>query len=286
VANRNGLNADNTYMRLIPVIFVLLGLVNSVKAMEMTFPSNSLVSSSYVIDQSSISTGDTILITRTVVNNESYSLAGFYLGDNFPTEFDLVAQTIELNATPVTHSTVGPSPSSTVAGYNSYHWLIDDPVGFTVNNLINPGDSLHFEIRLVCNVAGTYQLDLHTGTAYGNGSGLFFTSTSNLSLTVTLTVSVDDDDGNLPSEFLTSNAYPNPFNGSVCINYEGVSARSRKVQLEIYDVLGRLAHQEVWPVQGNQGSIRWESRLAGSGVYYYRLSDGVQFTSGKLVLLK
>ncbi|MCB0306255.1 MAG: T9SS type A sorting domain-containing protein, partial [Calditrichaeota bacterium] len=84
--------------------------------------------------------------------------------------------------------------------------------------------------------------------------------------------------------------YPNPFNPETMISYQ-LSVVS-DVELTIYDILGRKvvtlmdARQDAGRYQ-----VRWDGRdrlgrMAGAGVYYYRLSADTFHDTKKMLLLK
>jgi subtilisin-like proprotein convertase family protein len=94
----------------------------------------------------------------------------------------------------------------------------------------------------------------------------------------------------LPAVFALRGNYPNPFNPSTTISYD--LPRAGHVQLQIYDVAGRLVrtlvdenraaatHREVWDGRDNRG------RGVASGVYYYRVTSGSHTATAKMMLLK
>ena len=95
----------------------------------------------------------------------------------------------------------------------------------------------------------------------------------------------------IPDHFELFNNYPNPFNPSTVISYQ-ISASS-KVQLKIYDILGRevalLVNQEQQP---GIYKINFNSQLASggrqlsSGIYFYQLHAGNNINTKKMILIK
>ena len=93
-----------------------------------------------------------------------------------------------------------------------------------------------------------------------------------------------------PTTFTVSQNYPNPFNPTTTIRYGVPDAGP--VQLVVYDLTGRRI---VTLVNTRQASgtytVTWDGRIttgvpAGSGVYFYRLTQGSQATTGKMVLIR
>jgi len=95
------------------------------------------------------------------------------------------------------------------------------------------------------------------------------------------------DEGNInPKDFSLSQNYPNPFNPSTIIEYSlpeyGI------ITLTFYDMLGReiatLVNEE--KAAGNY-SFKFDADDSASGVYYYRIAIGNEFSeTKKMVLLK
>lgn len=89
-----------------------------------------------------------------------------------------------------------------------------------------------------------------------------------------------------PNKFSLSNAYPNPFNPSTNINF--TLPASGNVSLKIYNLTGQL----VMTVINNQSMSKGEHHYSvsmnnfASGVYFYRLQQGTNVVTKKMVLLK
>lgn len=88
-----------------------------------------------------------------------------------------------------------------------------------------------------------------------------------------------------PSEFKLLNSYPNPFNPTTTIPFE--VAKSGRVQIRIYDILGRVIQTLV---DGNRNAGRYQvifdARNYASGIYIIRfVADGRSFTK-KITLIK
>ena len=94
----------------------------------------------------------------------------------------------------------------------------------------------------------------------------------------------------VPSDFKLEQNFPNPFNTTTHIRFN--ITESANVSLEIYDILGRKVatlveenltagiHNFTWDAIKSDGSI------AGSGLYFYRLSAGNHVNTQKMLLLK
>jgi len=79
--------------------------------------------------------------------------------------------------------------------------------------------------------------------------------------------------------------YPNPFNPKTTISY--TLPQRAYVQLVVYDQLGRIVQILVNGVQ-NPGNytVEFIADQLGSGIYYYRLTDGKHFAVRKMLLIK
>lgn len=103
--------------------------------------------------------------------------------------------------------------------------------------------------------------------------------------------SVNDPSTPTPSAFKLLQNYPNPFNPSTTIAFD-VRDVNREYTLNIYNVKGQTVktlfsgnltsghHTMVWDGKDDNG------RSVATGVYYYRLSDGKNTESNKMLLMK
>lgn len=257
-------------------------------AQEVVYPLGRPLRCSYSVSNVSPTVEDTITITRTMVNDAAYSFSGLYLSDYLPAEFSVISSSLSINSTPITARMTGPIADELIVGYNSYHWVINDPLGWPTN-ILAPADSFHFEMIVTCTTDGEYMLDFHTGSAFGDNSGLFFLPSSPISISVSeIVVSVDSDEEDelVAIESLRSWGYNNPFNAVATIAYAGSGIGGKTINLVVYNILGRTVHRTQGIAVANEGNIRWNAENVGSGMYFYRLSIGESQSFGKLLLLK
>lgn len=89
--------------------------------------------------------------------------------------------------------------------------------------------------------------------------------------------------------FKLSQNYPNPFNPRTTIQYSlpALDAKSVRVKLAVYDLLGRLVAVLVdkRQPQGNY-SVTFDASRIASGMYFYRLQAGETTISKKMIFLK
>ena len=138
---------------------------------------------------------------------------------------------------------------------------------------------------------GVYFSDTNNGTAVGiNGTILH---TTNGGVTFIEEKQIDE----IPTQFLLSNNWPNPFNPSTRIQYQ-VSSNTH-VTLKVYDMLGReiatLVNEEkepgIYRAEFNTQDYQLASGISAkggyaSGVYLYRLQAGNFVETKKMVLMK
>jgi hypothetical protein len=99
-----------------------------------------------------------------------------------------------------------------------------------------------------------------------------------------IAVGVQDEE-TLPTEFLLSQNYPNPYNPSTKIKYS--IPKSSQVTLKIFNSLGEdietLVNEEK-PVGTYE--VNWNAANLPSGVYFYQLRAGEYTAVRKMILLK
>ncbi|NOX19432.1 MAG: T9SS type A sorting domain-containing protein, partial [Chlorobi bacterium] len=94
----------------------------------------------------------------------------------------------------------------------------------------------------------------------------------------------------LPENFSVSQNYPNPFNPSTFIDYQ--IPEKGFVSIKIYDILGRLVKTLVnTELDAGYYKTQWNSvdnfgRKVSSGIYLYRVENGANTVTKKMVLLK
>jgi hypothetical protein len=110
---------------------------------------------------------------------------------------------------------------------------------------------------------------------------------------------VKKDHNEINTGFLLMQNYPNPFNPSTTIQYtipaltpslspgERVSVGQVRVTLVVYDMLGRavaaLVNEEKQP--GNY-EVKFDASKLSSGVYFYKLTNGANTLTKKMLLMK
>ncbi len=276
--------------RLISITMIFcLTAISSGSIGDTLYPSGYNINCQYIMSSTELAIGDTLKITRILKNDELFNLTGLYLGDNFPEQFELVSHSVTINGGNITYQSGRPLFNHEISGYNYYSWVIDFPgAGDEFDHVISAGDSLVLELQLVCRETGYFVFPLHTAVFYGGSTGFFATSDSlEIDVVIVLDSDYDAPEDLLPKGFISSKAYPNPFNAGVNIDYVLSAPYRKSVRLEIYDITGRKLHSRDYKVTGNRGNIAWyPDKNISSGIFFYRLLTGDINSDGKLMLLK
>lgn len=288
VENLNRENKMRAFAIFLPVVSLIM-LEAEIAFSETLYPAGSNISSSYQLSALSISLDDTLIITRTVVNHESFALTGLYFSENLPSQFEVVGHAVSIDGRPISYLFVLPLSDATVSGFDRYEWIVDEADSSSVNNAVEPGESITLQLFVVPNDTGLYLMPLHSAVFYGSGGG-FFSTDSSLSVWVSPSVDIDEpghEDGLLPDQHFTARAYPNPFNGPVNIAYSGIGLAGEQLKIEVFNVLGQKVYGHTFRANSDRGTVVWEpSGTIGSGTYFYRLISPTARTGGKLLLLK
>ncbi|MBD3232505.1 MAG: T9SS type A sorting domain-containing protein [candidate division Zixibacteria bacterium] len=79
--------------------------------------------------------------------------------------------------------------------------------------------------------------------------------------------------------------YPNPFNIETKLEFH--LNKSEKVKLEVFNILGQreitLLDTEL---DAGHHEVTWDASNLPSGIYYYKLSNGEDYLSRKMCLIK
>jgi hypothetical protein len=196
--------------------YILLPLVLTVAAdtlaeADLFYPAGHSLSASYETSHTSMTVSDTLVLSRSLVNGESYSLTSLYFADNLPPEFSIISYTLTRNGAPIGCGFSGPNPDTVLPGYDAYQWVVDWPDTFGgLQTEIISGDSLHLEVMVTCEEAGSYSLPLHTLICCGNSGQMFAVPLASASITVDANVDLTP-----PGKIEDLNAQPGDSIGSV-----------------------------------------------------------------------
>ncbi len=270
------------------IFFVVISSrITAVHAQENVFPDTINIDPAYSISSGDFSVNDTVFISRTLINNESFNLENLFLSENLPSEFTLISSTANINGLPVSRYYSGPQLDHIFTGYNTYRWAIDLPVhDDTLNNILMPGDTLIIQYAFVCSTEGVYLLPFHTLCCYGNNTGIFTVSD-----TFSVVVSADShiSDGSLSNScpLEPSFGYPNPFNEEVIIRIDRTAKAGTAIELKIFDILGREIHRDEISATSGYQLFHWHpDKNVASGVYFYNIIQSHLQFRGRITLLR
>jgi len=186
------------------------------------------------------------------------------------------------------------SGSTTTKMFGGTTTILQDAIVYAKmgNNFLNYG---------ISNPSGNYAADkLPNGTYLFTAYRIGFNSSSqsvvvnngnlnsvNFSMSGGIT-NVQSSGSNVPVSFKLYQNYPNPFNPSTKIKFDIPSnLKMDKVQLEVYDMLGRkvatLVNGQMTP---GSYEMDWNASNYASGIYFYRITAGSFNDTKRMVLVK
>ena len=105
------------------------------------------------------------------------------------------------------------------------------------------------------------------------------------SVRVTYVINAVAEQGELPTEYSMSSAWPNPFNPSTTLRF--AMKQTGHIRLSVYDVLGREVAELVNGTrEAGYHKVSWHAEAAPSGVYFVRMTTNGFVTSQKITRMK
>lgn len=180
---------------------------------------------------------------------------------------------VNQNGQPVANATVSVLVTGPTGGTGSAATNGSGVVSFQSSKTKNPSGEWCFEVTNVTHASNTYDelsnvvtKACESGPVFGNSEPIVFSET-------------------LPHEVQLDQNYPNPFNPSTEISFS-LPAASR-VRLDIFNLLGQTV---TVLADGQFGAgnhvVRWDASGSPSGIYFYRLTTGLDTRTRKMILLK
>ncbi len=118
-----------------------------------------------------------------------------------------------------------------------------------------------------------------------NGVDSTASSATNFITFVRSVIGVQNISTGIPVKFALYNNYPNPFNPATNIKFD--IAKRQKVNITLYDVIGRVAAVLVnETLEPGTYEAKWDASGFASGIYYYRMQTGEFSDTKKMVLIK
>lgn len=105
--------------------------------------------------------------------------------------------------------------------------------------------------------------------------------------TIDLTITgIEQDFTRIPSEFSLGQNYPNPFNPSTTIEFSIME--ESEITLSVYSLTGELVTDLIKSSNYNSGvyKVSFDASSLSSGMYIYKLDNGIQTISKKMTLIK
>ncbi|MFH1701024.1 MAG: T9SS type A sorting domain-containing protein [Candidatus Zixiibacteriota bacterium] len=131
------------------------------------------------------------------------------------------------------------------------------------------------------------QLELWTRLELADSTGLntYLPEFDEGSLTIFSPLDADDSFTGIPTVLELKQNYPNPFNPSTTISYS--LPEQDYVTLKIYNILGQNIKTLVDETKpAGRYEVEWNSGMAASGIYFYRLTFEDKIITKKMTLLK
>jgi photosystem II stability/assembly factor-like uncharacterized protein len=155
-----------------------------------------------------------------------------------------------------------------------------DPYPGIILKTTDGGMSWDVQISVVDTVLySVHFADLNNGWAVGDNGTILHTT--NGGATFVEEEQIDE----IPTEFLLSQNFPNPFNPSTKIQYS--VPQSFKVRIKVYDILGNeietLVNEEK---PAGTYELTWNALNLPSGIYFYKIQAGSFVETRKMILMK
>lgn len=164
-------------------------------------------------------------------------------------------------------------------------WKLDysPSSGFSNSKGDNSVDNVE-RVEIDAPTTGVYILTVsHKGTIQGTVLPPFTPQSQNFALIVTgNNLTLGSKDNTLAKNLIV---YPNPSNGEFTISFDSQSNASKEaVNIDIYDVSGRLVYKNVYENRFNRFNETINLKNLRSGVYIANISQGLNSTSHKIVI--
>jgi hypothetical protein len=175
------------------VLALILVSVSYSHAEEILYPANNDIQVGYLLSSTNLNVGDTLIITRTLVNNSPDMLHNLYWVENLPIQFEILMYGIYINGTGVDSYYSGALENSLCDSCEAIRWAVDipsedDPYDYT----INPSDSIALVYSVICQTEGSYTLPFHTACFHDGDHGSY-----TIGEPVTIDISYQSGNGNI-----------------------------------------------------------------------------------------
>jgi len=165
----------NLKIALISSLLVFIAIsADYCRADEIIHPANNDIQIEYALSSTNLTVGDTLIITRLLVNNSADTLGNLYWTDNLPPGMNILAYSISVNGAAISNYYSGPLKNSLYNSYNSFRWVIDLPAEEDpYNHKINLSDSVAIIYSVICPDQGSFVLPFHTACFHNGDHGSY-----------------------------------------------------------------------------------------------------------------
>jgi len=194
-------------LRLIFISGILALIVISTNysvAGEILHPANNNIQLEYLLSSTDLNVGDTLIITRTLVNNSPDTINNIFWVDNLPPELTILTYSVHLNGVEISNFYSGPVENWLYNSYNTFRWAVDFPSEEDpYNHKISPSDSIALVYSIVCQDHGNFILPLHAASFHNGYHGSYAVGE-----TITINISYQNDTGNIAGTVTDHNQNP------------------------------------------------------------------------------
>jgi photosystem II stability/assembly factor-like uncharacterized protein len=217
-------------------------------------------------------------LSAVCANNPSSALVVGRAHDHYNyIDYGLIAKTTDWGLTWTSEYIEGPSFSDVCFTDEINGWVVGIHRIFRttdggINWTLQLGDTVNV-------FSSVYFADVSNGWAVGNNGTILHTTNGGVSFVE------EEQIDEIPTEFLISNNFPNPFNPSTKIKYS--VPQLSNVVIKVFDLLSNeietLVNEEK---PAGTYELTWNAESLPSGVYFYQLRAGSFMDTKKMLLLK
>lgn len=207
---------------LISSLLVIIAIwANSARADEILHPANNNILIEYALSSTNLNVGDTLIMTRLLVNDSADTLGNLYWTDNLPLGMNVLEYSVRINGVNINNYYSGPFENSLYNSYNTFHWVADLPSeDDPYNHKINPSDSIALIYSVICQNQGSFVLPFRTACFHNGDHGSYTTGEP-----IIIDVSSQSGTGSIAGTVTDHSLNPVP-NAEITVNETGATSYS------------------------------------------------------------